>query len=91
MAAILVVDGREYVGLNSYKTHPLQARFSKHNQAIHQHAEIAAVVRAKDRRLSSAKLYVARVDKAGNPALAKPCLGCFRMIEAFGIRNIKWT
>ena len=95
MAAVLCVNGREYVGLNSRKTHPLQARFSKHVQAIHQHAEIAAVVKALRVHpvadLSSAKLFVARVYPNGSTGTAQPCAGCTRMIQAFNIKQVEWT
>ena len=97
MAAVLV-NGKGNViatGLNSYKTHPLQQRFSKNPEAIHLHAEIDAIRRAlrvvDTDELEDCTLYVARVLKSGKPALAKPCPGCQMALYHFNIKDVVWT
>ena len=93
--ACVLTDGHSTViGFNSRKTHPLQARFSSNPQAIHLHAEIDAIQRAVrliGPDLSRFDMYVARVYRDGEKALAKPCEGCMGAISAFGIRNVFWT
>lgn len=94
MAAVLSNGKDIYTGMNSWKTHPMQARFSRHPDCIHIHAEIAAIVaavRAGQRDLSGFSLWVARVLRDGHTALAAPCTGCQRAIGAFDIANVYWT
>lgn len=93
MAAIIVDKrGRPMgVGLNKYKTHPLQAKFSRHPESIYLHAEIAALVDAQGQDLSDATMYVARVLKNGMPARAMPCCGCQAALIAFGLKDVIWT
>jgi hypothetical protein len=100
-----VLSGRNltFIGYNSYKTHPLQARYSKYP---HTHAEVDAISKAlnyftkiqgKGRRnvegisLSGFKLSVARVLGDGTPGLARPCVSCCKAINDFGINHIEWT
>lgn len=87
------------IGTNQKKTHPLQARFSRHVEAIHIHAEIDAIARAVRRidakKLAQCTLYVARIklDSGGNTmwGMAKPCTGCERAIASFEIGRVVWT
>lgn len=82
------------IGQNSYiKTHPLQA---KHASKVglpdkqYLHAEIHAIIRCKD--LSKAyKIFISRINKHGDPALAKPCPICQSAIKAAGIEQIEYT
>lgn len=96
LAAVLVLKEGGYVtGYNRLKTHPLQARFSSRPGAIYLHAEVDAIVNALRYHtlsdLDGSALYVARVLKNGQPALAKPCAGCQRAIVHFGIQHVEWT
>ena len=83
------------VGLNSYKTHPLQARFARRKGSVCLHAEIDAIQNFVRKygveKLSKCTLYVARVKKSGERVIAKPCKGCQRAIMAFDIGNVVWT
>ncbi len=83
------------VGLNSFKSDPLQSRFSRHPLAICKHAEIDAIKNAikseKTKDLSGATIYVARVLRNGERAIAKPCEGCMKALEAHGISRVFWT
>jgi deoxycytidylate deaminase len=89
------------LGQNSYKTHPFQARFSKHEESIYLHAEVDAIKNAlytldvDDLRKST--LYVARMKwrEGGNsemiPGMARPCDGCKRAIATFEIPEVYYT
>lgn len=98
------VGGHSVVGLNSYKTSPLQARFASNPECIHIHSEISAIqnaIRYLARHngfhyrdvtdLSGWSMFVARVLKDGTPAMAMPCDGCQRALSAFNISKVEWT
>lgn len=53
------------------------------------HAEADAIRNAGD--TIGAKLFVARVTKGGNLALAKPCLRCMEVIRDNGIKKVYYT
>lgn len=103
--ASVLTDGKDtFIGLNSYKTHTLQARFGINDECIHTHSEIAAIIKAikwKAKQigshynsitdLSNFSISVARVLKDGSPALGKPCEGCMGALVAYGITDIEWT
>lgn len=91
MAAV-IYDRRHLVsyGLNSFKTHPLMARFNKHPQAVCLHAEIAALANARQ-SVEGLTMYVARAFADGSPGLAKPCKGCERALIEFGLGDVQWT
>ena len=80
-------------GENNYgKSHPLQAHFAKlvgQEERIYLHAEIHAILRAKDREIFSIK--VERFDNQGKPVLSYPCPVCRAAIKAFGIKKIWFT
>lgn len=87
-------------GINSYKTHPLQAKYGGEHK-IHLHAEVDAIKNAL--RLLSVDdlrhctLYVLRVKRPsiGSSgwvyANAKPCQGCARCIADFNLKAVHWT
>lgn len=78
---------------NNYdKTHPLQKYFAEkvgHNERIYLHAEIAAILRAKDRQIH--RLRVFRYGANGELLLAKPCPVCMEAIKAFGIQILTYS
>lgn len=81
-------------GRNNYhKTHPLQARAALAvglDQKIYLHAEIDALVKVKDWSKAH-RIVVTRFNKHGQPALAKPCPICQRVIRQAGIEIIEHT
>lgn len=82
-------------GFNSGKSHPLQARFGDNPHKIFLHAEMDAIKNAlkygyKD-DLEGSTVYVARVLKNGEPALAKPCKGCMTALKFFGVKEVYWS
>ena len=93
-AAVLTNGRFSFVGFNSHKTHPLQARFGRNEKAVCLHAEVDAIVkatRAGHTDLSSFSMYVARVLKDGSPALSKPCKGCQDALMSFNVKHVDWT
>ena len=81
------------VAYNDYrKSHPIQAHFAKLSgrpEAVYLHAEIAALLRAKDDR--PFKIHIERYKKDGSPGLAKPCPACMLALKAYGIQQISYT
>lgn len=75
---------------NLYKTHPIQAKWAHKTGrgfAIHLHAEIAALIRARE---DADTLVVARVMKDGRLGTSKPCVTCRAYIEESGIKHIHY-
>lgn len=100
--ASAIVIGNTVVGLgrNSYKTHPLQAKYGRTEYNIHIHAEIDAIKNSLKRvsvdDLSKATIYISRVKKRDRkhdfiPGLSAPCSGCLSAITDFGIRRIVYS
>lgn len=83
------------IGFNQRKTHPFQARYAKNKDTIYLHAEIDALVKAvkafKEEDIGKMTMYVCRVHKSGEKAMAKPCIGCISAIAAFGIKRVIFT
>ncbi len=80
-------------GENAYtKSHPIQKYFAEkvgrpHN--IYLHAEIHAILRAKDRQIEYINIY--RYNTIGHAELAKPCPICIEAMIAFGIKTVNYT
>ena len=94
--ACIITDKRGRIlstGFNSYsKTHPKQAYFAKkygRHARIFLHAEMSALIRVKHG--IPHHIYIARVDKKGNPRLAKPCPICYSAIRDSEIKKITYT
>lgn len=101
MGALLVGNNvLQYYGHNKYKSHPLALKFSKDHNKICLHAEMDALIKLlQNFHYSYHKIledipfdiYVARVLKNNQTALAKPCPACLGALSYFQIRNIYWT
>lgn len=78
---------------NSYtKTHPLQAYLAQkvgHASQTCLHAEIAAILKCKDKPIY--RITTERYDRNGLPANAKPCPICQLAIKMFGIKKVEHT
>lgn len=102
LAASLVIRNEIIsVGYNSYKTHPLQKRFSKNIEAIFKHAEVDCIINAlrhvEQEELEKATLYVHRVKKLTKDhnewidGISEPCCGCKQAINHFKIRRVVFS
>jgi len=84
---------------NNPRSHPQAARWGRTAHSIYPHAELKAILRAEADgfyKWEKATLWIARAaDPMNNkhmvPALARPCEGCWRAIEAYQIGNVVWT
>ena len=75
-------------GFNSTKTHPLQAEYAsrlKQPSKIYLHAEIAALVKAKQQGYN---MYVVRIGAKGELKDSEPCPICKLAMRIAGISNI---
>jgi len=99
LAASLVIRNDVIsVGYNSYKTHPLQKKFSKNIEAIFKHAEVDCIINAirhvDTEELSKATLYIYRVKKLTKDSIewsdgySEPCSGCKQAINHFKIKKV---
>lgn len=87
------------IGMNTMRSHPIQKKFGKNDNAIYLHAEIDAIVNSLNHIdkdfLRKCTLYVYRVKKDGNPkdrrwvdGLSCPCEGCMGAVDAFKIKRV---
>lgn len=91
---ILTNGHNSYIGFNSYKTSPLQFKFSKDYERTCTHSEMDALSQATKgpyRDLSGYTMYVARVLGDDTPALAKPCQVCQAAIIYYGVGKVVHT
>ena len=90
------------IGLNEMRTHPLQGKFRKNNDALFLHAEIAAIANALNHipkeKLRDSTLYIYRVKRKSSfnrqdwiDGLAFPCEGCMSAIVSFAIRRVVYS
>lgn len=56
-----------------------------------EHAEMAALRRARNSNLSGATIYVARVGRDGDIKLARPCKSCQKALRKAGIKKVVYT
>lgn len=88
-------------GINSYKSHPMMWEWGRNDDSIYLHAEIDAIKNAlrliSQDQLTKCDMHVIRVKRVSEQnrnwtyGLAKPCPGCRRAIESFGLRNVYWS
>lgn len=94
-AAILHKNRVISVGVNSYKSSPLQKKFGSNPDRIFLHAEINAIknsLRYVDVDfLKKCELYICRLKNTNELGLSKPCDGCQRAIISFGLRRVFYT
>ena len=81
------------VGYNSYtRTHPVQAHHAKQvglEEKQFLHAEIHALLKARDRQVH--KIKVERYSKKGLPLNAAPCPVCQHAIKTWGVKYVEHT
>lgn len=78
--------------VNSYtKTHPKQAKFAKlanNPEAVYLHAEIAALVKCRQK---PHRISVVRYMRDGTTANAEPCAICKLAIKEAGIKFVEFS
>ncbi len=102
LAAAIVYRNRIIsLGVNQMKSHPMQAKFCKHESAVFWHAEnnsiFNAIKNGHQDLMHKCQLYVLRVKR--NIAncdkfiwgSAKPCIGCEKAIKYYGIKTVHYT
>jgi tRNA(Arg) A34 adenosine deaminase TadA len=92
--AILTDGFTSFIGYNSYKSSPLQVKFSKDSDKSCRHAEVHAIskaIKGAYRDLSGYTLYVARLLASGETGIAKPCEVCNDAIKYYGIGKVEYT
>ena len=83
------------VGYNNYtKTHPKQTEYAELAglpQKEYLHAEVAAIIKCKQRINKAHAIHIERYDSKGNPKLAAPCPVCVLAIQQAGIKHVSFT
>jgi deoxycytidylate deaminase len=90
------------IGINQLKSHPFQAKFSRHEDSIFLHAETDAIKNSLKHisveQLSKSSLFVCRIKYAEQKkkkiqmrGLCMPCEGCQRAIATFNIKKVVYT
>ena len=75
-------------GHNSYKTHPLMAKYTAFP---HLHAEQKAIINLGLDNCHGLDLYVVRINSKKDFMMSKPCSICRMLIDKVGIRNVYYT
>jgi deoxycytidylate deaminase len=94
-AAIVYKNKILSTGICHLKTHPMMLKYQPNDKRIYLHAEIDAIIRTINNHgvdiLKDCSLHVIRITKGGNLGMSKPCPGCQKAIEAFGIKKVYWS
>lgn len=77
------------IGVNVVKNDPFFVGDAAKNP--NHHAETMAIRAAGRDSLAGATLYVARVNRHGDPLYSRPCSTCMEAIELAGIKKIVYT
>jgi deoxycytidylate deaminase len=92
MAAAIVHKKRIVsTGVNRMKSHPIMMRSGYRNGQLFVHAETDAIVRSGLKDFSDYELYVVRILKSDEFALAKPCDGCNELLNTLNFKNVYYT
>lgn len=91
--AVIVKSGSLLsVGHNKWKNREVvvdSRSYDERNEAITVHAEIDALSRVKNP--AGATIYIANINKAGEPKMSAPCDRCFEALMDAGIKDIIYT
>jgi deoxycytidylate deaminase len=77
------------IGINRFKNHPTWVSAEHIQDHCHVHAEIDALKKIKNAR--GATIYVARINKGGQPRFSRPCDRCYEAIVDAGIDKVIYT
>lgn len=88
--AVIVKSGRVLaVGVNKWRNRNIKNNDLEYNPHLTYHAEIDALNRFAD--VEGATIYIARVDKKGEPRFSRPCSRCLKALKDAGIKKIVYT
>lgn len=92
ITALIVRGGKVLsVGFNRHDLREITRSF-KSNDWNNTHAEVDAIVRARNKiDLSGSKMYVARMTEYGQIRMARPCEMCQTIISMYGIKRALYT
>ena len=86
------------IGINNYKTHPANLKykyFGKEGKDIRSmvgiHSELSAILKYGREDCSDCIFVNVRIDKNGNPTIAKPCKGCQDLLNQIGFKKVYFT
>jgi len=87
----VIVKGGSVIstGINKFRNNPENIPTNLVKTSCSVHAEVDAIRKVKD--IKGATIYVARVNKAGQGVLSRPCDNCFEEIQKAGIRKVVHT
>lgn len=90
MGAVIARARPIATGHNSKKTHP---KFANPNLQLRSsiHAEISCLINSPISKIYHSDIYVYREFTNGNPALARPCEMCMKVLKQYGVRRIFYT
>jgi pyrimidine deaminase RibD-like protein len=83
----VIVKGGAVMGIGWYKLRNRPTVVA----GCSEHAEQAALRRARKSDLNGATIFVARVGKGGEPRVARPCSECENALRAAGIKKVVYT
>lgn len=97
LGAVIVEGGRiKGTGYSKYQNSPINVH-DNHVKKCSVHAEMDALREYTNGNffngtaLKRATIFVARLNKANMPVLAKPCIGCTQSLLDSGITKFIWT
>jgi tRNA(Arg) A34 adenosine deaminase TadA len=91
LGAVIVNKKIRGYGRNQFKTHPIMHRYHRPTRLLGIHAEIDACLSLPQEQLVGSDLYVCRVLRNKNMALAKPCPVCLEILRRFQVRRVFYT
>lgn len=85
----VIVNKNKIVGLGFNKPSKTHPKSTHPHKTVH--AELDAVLDTERQHLEGSTIYIYREHKDGNPAEAKPCNHCQKLIKLVGIKKVYYT
>lgn len=86
------------IGINNGKTHPANLKYNyvgKEGKDIRSmvgvHSELSAILKYGREDCSDCVFVNVRIDRNGNPTIAKPCKGCQDLLMQIGFKKVFFT
>jgi deoxycytidylate deaminase len=86
----VVAKGNKVIGFapNRFRNAPA---VDEHNVSFHAEAAVIRELLKTYPDLKGTTIYIARINKAGNTAMSRPCINCMKLIVDAGIKEIVYT